>query len=82
MISGNVSLYNETMDEPIYPTPVAGRSVFWKTCPSPAGWSSRSRGTKWLVLGTPPSADGLAGSEYLEVMHGTVAGKTIDKLEH
>ena len=75
VISGNVSLYNETMNEPIYPTPVAGVLGLLEDVTLACRMGFQEPGDEVLLLGTPPSADGLGGSEYLEVLHGTVAGK-------
>ena len=75
VISGNVSLYNETMNEPIYPTPVAGVLGLLEDVTLACRMGFQEPGDEALLLGTPPSADGLGGSEYLEVLHGTVAGK-------
>ena len=75
VISGNVSLYNETMNEPIYPTPVAGVLGLLEDVSLACRMGFQEPGDEALLLGTPPSADGLGGSEYLEVLHGTVAGK-------
>ena len=75
VISGNVSLYNETMGEPIYPTPVAGVLGLLEDVSLACRMGFQEAGDEVLLLGTPPSADGLAGSECLEVVHGTVAGK-------
>ena len=82
---GNVSLYNETLDSngkpaAIYPTPVVGMvglvSDITKVCGQ--GW--RSAGDRIYLLGIPlslrsdsPSLS-LGGSEYLAVLHQTVAG--------
>ena len=38
-------------------------------------------GTRYCYWGPAPSADGLDGSEYLEVVHGKVAGKPSIDLE-
>ena len=81
VISGNVSLYNETMDEPIYPTPVAGALGLLDDVSLTCRMEFQESGNEALLLGIPPSADGLAGSEYLEVMHGTVAGKPSIELD-
>ncbi len=81
VISGNVSLYNETMDEPIYPTPVAGVLGLLNAVSLTCRMEFQESGDEALLLGTRPSADGLAGSEYLEVMHGTVAGKPSIELD-
>ena len=81
VISGNVSLYNETMDEPIYPTPVAGVLGLLNDVSLTCRMEFQESGDEALLLGIPPSANGLAGSEYLEVMHGTVAGKPSIELD-
>ena len=75
VISGNVSLYNESMNESIYPTPVAGVLGLLEDVSLACRMGFQEPADEVLLLGTPPSADGLGGSEYLEVMHGTVAGK-------
>ena len=81
---GNVSLYNETLDSEgkpaaIYPTPVVGMvglvSDITKVCGQ--GW--RSTGDRIYLLGIPLSLKllpslSLGGSEYLAVLHQTVAG--------
>ena len=78
VVSGNVSLYNETRGEPVYPTPAIGTLGLLedatKRCPS----AFQHQGDAVVLLGagrvegTPAS---LAGSEYLELLHGLVAGK-------
>ena len=75
VISGNVSLYNETMDEPVYPTPVAGVLGLLEDVSQACGMGFRNEGDVVLLLGPAPSATGLGGSEYLEVVHEKVAGK-------
>ena len=75
VISGNVSLYNETMDEPVYPTPVAGVLGLLEDVSLVCGMGFKSEGDVVLLLGPAPSATGLGGSEYLEVVHEKVAGK-------
>ena len=81
VISGNVSLYNETMDEPVYPTPVAGVLGLMEDVSLACNMGFRDAGDVVLLLGPAPSADGLDGSEYLEVVHGKVAGKPSIDLE-
>ena len=79
VISGNVSLYNETMDEPIYPTPVAGVLGLLDDVTRACAMGFRDPGDVVLLLGPPPDAGSLGGSEYLELVHGMVAGRpTID----
>lgn len=79
---GNVSLYNETLDaegnpQAIYPTPVVGMVGLvvdiTKTCGQ--GW--QAEGDVIYLLGDPPQTSqrvSLGGSEYLAVLHQTVAG--------
>ncbi len=77
---GNVSLYNETLDsagkpQAIYPTPVVGMvgrvADIRQTCGQ--GW--RSAGDLIYLLGNPAQPHlTLGGSEYLAVLHQTVAG--------
>ena len=70
---GNVSLYNETDGQAIYPTPVLGvvgvlddvNNVLTRVFPGP---------DREIVLrGHPPGA--LGGSEYLKMVHGLVRGR-------
>ncbi|WP_044304873.1 phosphoribosylformylglycinamidine synthase subunit PurL [Richelia intracellularis] len=78
---GNVSLYNETLDDqgnpkPIYPTPVVGMVGLIpnldKICSQ--GW--KNEGDKIYLLGLPVQSQvALGGSEYLATIHKTVAGK-------
>ena len=70
---GNVSLYNETDGQAIYPTPVLGvvglvedaARVLTRVFPAP--------GLDVVLLGEP--AGGLGGSEYLKRVHGLVRGR-------
>ena len=75
VISGNVSLYNETMGEPIYPTPVAGVLGLLEDASIACRMGFRQPGDEVLLLGPPPAPGGLAGSECLELLHGKVAGR-------
>jgi phosphoribosylformylglycinamidine synthase len=77
VISGNVSLYNETLGTAVYPTPVVGMlgliEDIDKRCDAPF----RQEGDVVVLLsGTGSGADAgaLAGSEYLKLAHGLVAG--------
>ncbi len=90
IVSGNVSLYNETRGQATYPTPVVGAlglvEELDRVSPLIAGGNSptafKAEGDVVLLLGASeingdPAM--LAGSEYLEVAHGKVAGRpTID----
>ncbi len=82
---GNVSLYNETLDsngkpQPIYPTPVVGMvgliDDLTKVCGQ--GWQAEGDLIYLLGAGTESGGSGiitLGGSEYLKVIHQTVAGQ-------
>ena len=80
VVSGNVSLYNETQGEAVYPTPVVGAVGLLADARNALGAAFAREGDAVLLLGASPANDGaLAGSEYLAVEHGTVAGRpTID----
>ena len=77
VISGNVSLYNETQGESIYPTPVIGCLGLLDDVRANIGIGFQKAGDIIVLLGaSEPLSDAasLAGSEYLELMHGSVAG--------
>ena len=81
VVSGNVSLYNETQGEAIHPTPIVG-AVGLLDDARDALSAAFEGGCAALLLGGAPGAPSsdrdaaaLAGSEYLAVTHGTVAGK-------
>ena len=77
VISGNVSLYNESGGQAIWPTPVVGMLGLLERADSSCGIGFGAKGDIVGLLGdTPPALD---GSEYLAVVHGQVAGApTID----
>ena len=78
VISGNVSLYNETQGVGIYPTPIIGCLGLLEDVRANVGTGFQQPGDTIVLLGSDaPSDDAgvLAGSEYLEVMHGMVAGQ-------
>jgi len=74
VISGNVSLYNETSGAAIYPTPVVGMLGLLEDAEKRRTMAFRAEGHVIALLG---SADepGLGGSEYLDVVCARVAGK-------
>lgn len=82
VISGNVSLYNETRGEAVYPTPVVGMlGIFPElelTCS--VGWRA-SGDVVFLMGGKNESSQDLAGSEYLQSRFGIVAGRPVIDLE-
>lgn len=83
---GNVSLYNETVDsegnpKPIYPTPVVGMVGLVEDVTQVCGQGWQQEGDAIYLLGTTLEASltaidhvTLGGSEYLAVVHDTVAG--------
>ncbi len=95
VVSGNVSLYNESRGQAIYPTPIVGGVGLLEDASRHACSAFPQAGlVVVLVGGNPPNpplrkgglegqwrarASDLAGSEYLQVVHGRVAGRpTID----
>ena len=76
VISGNVSLYNETRGEPVYPTPIIGALGLLEDVTKHCTPGFKRAGDVVFLLGDPtqqPST--LAGSEYLKVLYGKVEGK-------
>jgi phosphoribosylformylglycinamidine synthase subunit PurL len=76
VVSGNVSLYNETSGRPIYPTPVIGMLGMLEDASKAlrAGFQ-RPDCTVWLLGGgLQQPAQTLSGSEYLDTFHNEVAG--------
>ncbi len=74
VISGNVSLYNETRGEAIYPTPVVGMVGVIRDLEKRCTMPFKDKGDRVFLLGGEGDG-GIGGSEYLEVMHGLVKGK-------
>ena len=78
VVSGNVSLYNESRGKSIYPTPVVGALGVLEDVARHAGIGFAAASDRAILLGaseTGGDARALAGSEYLEVVHGLVAGR-------
>ena len=83
VVSGNASLYNETRGEAVYPTPVVGvlgllEDIGILATPAFAD------GELVVLLGQDAvrgQGRDLAGSEYLELVHGLVAGRPRIDLE-
>ena len=80
VISGNVSLYNESRGEAIYPTPIVGALGILDDIEKRCTAGFKEAGDLVLLLGDPSQDSAtLGGSEYLEVIHGRVEGKvTVD----
>jgi len=74
IVSGNVSLYNDSNGESaIYPTPVVGMVGVIDDYAKRVGAGFRADGDFVLLIGS--SHNDLGGSEYLKVEHGYVAGR-------
>ena len=84
VISGNVSLYNESGGQPIYPTPVIGALGLLEEVAHRCQSAFQEEGAAVVLLGAASlSGDpaSLAGSECLELVHGLVAGRPAIDLE-
>lgn len=71
IVSGNVSLYNETNQVPVFPTPMIACVGVLDDIQTHMGMSWQADQTLWLIGGGTPS---LGGTEYLAHIHGKVAG--------
>ena len=84
VVSGNVSLFNETQGRAVHPTPVVGALGLLEDAAKTVGAGFTAEGLAVVLLGpgigTAATAD-LAGSEYLNVMHGLTAGQPSIDLE-
>jgi phosphoribosylformylglycinamidine synthase II len=69
---GNVSLYNETEGQAIYPTPIIGMLGVLEDAQKHATIAFKREGDLILLVGEP--GEELSGSEYLQVRHQLVAG--------
>jgi phosphoribosylformylglycinamidine synthase len=76
VVSGNVSLYNETAGRPVYPTPVIGVLGILDDVSKHLKSGFTTGEARVFLLGASLSQPALtlAGSEYLEAEHGRVAG--------
>jgi phosphoribosylformylglycinamidine synthase len=78
VVSGNVSLYNESHGQAIYPTPIVGGLGLLEDVNDRAASAFPEEGLEVCLLGQsslrPRTAD-LAGSEILRVEHQLVAGR-------
>ncbi len=77
VISGNVSLYNESGGRPVYPTPVIGMLGIIDDVTRVCGMALKNEGDIVFVVGShlEQPLDSLGGSEYLKLEHGLVGGK-------
>jgi len=70
---GNVSLYNETNGEAIYPTPIIGVVGVLDDASRVVSRTFKAAGDDILLLGE--ALGQLGGSEFLNVLHGIVKGQ-------
>ena len=73
VVSGNVSLYNETRGQPIYPTPMVGMVGKLDAVEQSVTLSFQQEGDVIALLG--PQTGHCGGSEYLASIHGIVSGQ-------
>ena len=84
IVSGNASLYNETAGTAIYPTPIIGALGLLDDVEKHSTVGFKAENDIIVLLGSDSawdSVDGLAGSEYLELVHGRVEGQPVLDLE-
>ncbi len=76
VVSGNVSLYNETAGRPVYPTPVIGMLGILDDVSRHlhAGFQGPDCQVFLLGSGLEQPSSTIGASEYLEALHGVVAG--------
>jgi phosphoribosylformylglycinamidine synthase len=85
VVSGNVSLYNETSGEAVYPTPVVGMLGLIDDVDRAVPMGFKREGDDVFLIGVGSlrgDAAHLAGSEYLKQTHGVVAGQPAIDLDH
>ena len=78
VVSGNVSLYNETHGRPIFPTPVVGALGLLEDVSRNVTHAFKGPGESVVLLGADAlrgNPQDFSGSEYLEAIHSLVAGK-------
>jgi phosphoribosylformylglycinamidine synthase len=78
VVSGNVSLYNEARGQAVFPTPVVGGLGLLDDATKATRAGFPEGGLVVALLGSDlnqPEAADLAGSEYLQSIHGMVAGR-------
>lgn len=71
VVSGNVSLYNESGDEAILPTPTIGIVGLLENVNQHVGMSASAGSELWLI---GSQVAGLGASEYLAAVHGKTVG--------
>lgn len=76
VISGNVSLYNETNGKAIYPTPIIGMVGLIKDIDQVTTQSFKNAGDLIVLLGETQA--GLGGSQLQKLIDGDISGKLPD----
>ncbi|SHG37393.1 phosphoribosylformylglycinamidine synthase subunit II [Thermosyntropha lipolytica DSM 11003] len=76
VVSGNVSLYNESTERAVYPTPVVGMVGMLYDIDKRCDMAFKREGDVICLLGR--MREELGGSEYLAVCHGIEKGKVPD----
>ncbi|MEX2246694.1 MAG: phosphoribosylformylglycinamidine synthase subunit PurL [Dehalococcoidia bacterium] len=74
VISGNVSLYNESYGDAIWPTPVAGVVGLLEDATRAVPMAFQTPGDAVFAAGAASGPRDLAGSEHLRLTRGLVAG--------
>jgi len=72
VISGNVSLNNESNGEAIYPTPIIGMAGIIEDCDQLCTMSFKNDGDLIVLIGE--NKEEIGGSEYLKVFHDLERG--------
>ncbi|HEX8236490.1 MAG TPA: phosphoribosylformylglycinamidine synthase subunit PurL [Abditibacteriaceae bacterium] len=72
VVSGNVSLYNETPESVIHPSPLIGMVGVLENVEQSVGMGFRNVGDAVVLVGQ--SRDELGGSEYMAVLHDLEVG--------
>ena len=78
VVSGNVSLYNESQGTAIFPTPIVGGLGLLDDVQRHSGAGFPRPGLAVILLGAAglsATAADLAGSEYLHAIHGMIRGR-------
>jgi phosphoribosylformylglycinamidine synthase len=76
VVSGNVSFYNESFGQAIYPTPMIGMLGIYDDVSIHLDDAFKDEGDVIVVLG--PEAGWMDGSEYQKIAYGVVAGRIPD----
>jgi phosphoribosylformylglycinamidine synthase len=78
IVSVNASLYNQSQGIDIFPTPIIGSLGLLEDVEKHSTAGFKSKGDVIVLIGTDSTwddIDGLAGSEYLDFIHGKVEGQ-------